>query len=156
MAKKANSIVVCISNTAARKIRDTIVPLYSALHLEVSLHLEYSVQHWAPQYKNNVELLTHVQRRATKLVKGVKNKSYGEMLKEMGLFSLKETEIRLCQSLQQPCKEVAVKSVSNYFLGEQVIGNLSLCQGMFYLVIMKNFFHGESGQAQSGMGCPGK
>lgn len=131
VAKKANSIQVCIRNSAASKIREMIVPLYSAL---VSLHLEYWVQHWAPQYRKDVELLKHVQRRAKKLVKGVENKSYREMLKEMGLFSLKETERRLPlfpTTLQRSCSEEHVSlfscGTSNRMQGD----SLSLCQGRF-------------------------
>ncbi len=42
----------------------------------VKLHLKYCVQFWVPQYKKDVDLLEHVQRRAMKMMKGLKHKSY--------------------------------------------------------------------------------
>ena len=34
-------------------------------------HLEYCIQIWGPQHKNNIELLEQVQRRTTKMIKGL-------------------------------------------------------------------------------------
>ena len=90
-SEKANKILGLIARSFDFKSPSLINKLYKSL---VRPHLEYAVSVWSPNLIKDIDRLEKVQRRATKLIPNIKNKSYENRLKHMNLFSLKKRRLR--------------------------------------------------------------
>jgi ribonuclease P/MRP protein subunit RPP40 len=68
-----------------------VIKLYKCL---IRPRLEYAVQAWRPYLQKDIDLIEGVQRRATKLVVGMREKSYEERLKFLDMTTLETRRVR--------------------------------------------------------------
>ena len=72
-ASKGNKVLGMIRRNITYKERSLIVPLYKAV---VRPHLEYCIQAWRPYPRKDIDMLEKIQRRATKLIPGLRDLRY--------------------------------------------------------------------------------
>lgn len=91
VVNKANSVLGVIKRNFQYLSKESFVTLYKAM---VRSHLEYAVSVWSPLYQEDVKNLERVQKRATKLIRELKDLPYRERLIELKLPTLKFRRIR--------------------------------------------------------------
>lgn len=89
--KKANRVIGIIRRNFINFDKKVLLQLYKSL---VRPHLDYAVPIWKPHLKKDISLMESVQRRMTRLIPGMRGKTYEERLKELNLMSLEQRHIR--------------------------------------------------------------
>ena len=123
VVKKANKVIGLIGRSFEYKSKDTILTLYNSM---VRPLLEYCVQAWCPYYQKDIAKLERVQRRVTKMIPSLRNKSCEDRLTELNLFSLTHRRLRgdLIQAFKiikgidnMDCSKYFTLNFSNYTRG---------------------------------------
>ena len=89
--QKTNCVLVCIKRSMASRSREVILPLCSVV---LRPHVKYSIHLWSPQCRRDMDLLECIQKRATKIIQGMKHLSYEDRLRKLGLFSLEKRRLQ--------------------------------------------------------------
>ena len=90
-SKRANKILGLIGRSFEQRSAKVIITLYKSL---VRPHLEYCVQAWSPHYIKDIIMLERIQKRATRLIPGIKYLPYEERLRKLNLHSLSRRRTR--------------------------------------------------------------
>jgi len=126
-AQKVDCSLGCTKNRVASRSREGILPLCSAL---VRPHPESRVQLWSPQHRKDMELLERVQRRTTKMIRGLEHVSYEEQAERVGAVQPggEKTAGRPYHSLPVP-EEAYKKAGEEVLQGHVVIGQRGTSSG---------------------------
>ena len=90
-ASKGNQVLGTIRRNITYKEKSLIVPLYKAI---VRPHLEYCIHAWNPHLRKDIDMFEKIQRRATKLIPGLRDPRYEKRLKECELTTLETRRLR--------------------------------------------------------------
>ena len=89
--KKANGLMGMIRRTFQFLTRKAFIPLYKTI---VRNGIEYGGTVWSPYKMKDIEKVERVQKRATKMLPGLKDKSYQERLRILNLPTLRHRRTR--------------------------------------------------------------
>ena len=88
---KANKVLGLIWRTFEHKEEKMMLQLYKSLVRPI---LEYANQAWAPHLQKDIEAIENVQRRATRMIPGLKDKTYPERLRHLKIPTLAYRRLR--------------------------------------------------------------
>ncbi len=86
-AGKANRMLAFINENFSFKNKNVILTLYISLNRP---HVEYAVKFWSPHHSKDIAQLEAVQRKVTKMITSLRNKSCEEKLAQLNLFYLEK------------------------------------------------------------------
>jgi hypothetical protein len=143
IVKKANSKIFLIKKAFLLPLS---VPLFLALYKTyVRPLLEFATPAWNPYYARDIDLLERVQRRATKMVAGLKHLGYYERLSMLNLqtlrqrrqfFDLVEVYKIMHGKYRCPLHEMFVMNTNGHLRGH----SLKLYRARFRKLIRQHFF----------------
>lgn len=90
-AKKAQSVLGMVKRHFKVVDKEDFKVIYNTY---IRPHLEYCIQAWSPHLVKDIDCLERIQRRATKMVKGLKKMTYEERLKTLGIHTLQKRRLR--------------------------------------------------------------
>ena len=90
-AQRANAVLGQLSRSFHYRDRRTFVKLYIQY---VRPHLEFAVPAWSPWTQGDRDILERVQKRAIKMVSGLRGRTYEDRLSELGLLSLEDRRVQ--------------------------------------------------------------
>lgn len=88
---RANRTLGFINRNVSYKSKEVVRSLYNSY---VRPHLEYCIQAWSPHYRQDINMLEAVQRRATRMIPALRRLEYRDRLKELNMFSFERRCLR--------------------------------------------------------------
>ncbi len=101
-ANTARRLLSMVRRSFCELSKTAFIRLYCAI---VRPHLEHAMEANAPTLRADINQPERVQRLATRLVRGLRNGSYKERLRQFSLFSLKRRRL-------QPFSSIRISSIS--------------------------------------------